>query len=259
MVKVKVFDSTEARASARRPAEAPPTDAAAFHAVVESRRSVRIFTDDPVPEDVVTRCLDAALLAPNSSNLQTWQIHWVRSPEKKAALVEACLSQPTAVTAQELFVFVARPDLWRENNARMLDRLNADPKVPERGKQYYKVITKIAYNQGPLGLLKPFKWLWFNIRGLSKPTPREPIGLADMDVWAHKSTALAAGTFMLALRAEGFDSCPMEGLDSVRVKRILGLPRAAGICMAVSAGRRAEGGIYGPRYRFPRETAVFEH
>jgi nitroreductase len=141
----------------------------------------------------------------------------------------------------------------------MLDRLNADPKVPERGKQYYKVITKIAYNQGPLGLLKPFKWLWFNIRGLSKPTPREPIGLGDMDVWAHKSTALAAGTFMLALRAEGFDSCPMEGLDSVRVKRILGLPRAAGICMAVSAGRRAEGGVYGPRYRFPRETAVFEH
>jgi nitroreductase len=155
---------------------------------------------------VVTRCIDAALLAPNSSNLQTWQIHWVRSPETKAALVEACLSPPTAVTAQELFVFVARPDLWRENNTRMLDRLNADPKVPERGKQYYKVITKIAYNQGPLGLLKPFKWLWFTVRGLTKPTPREPIGLGHMRIWAHKSTALAAAHFMLALRARGIGS-----------------------------------------------------
>jgi nitroreductase len=259
MVKVKVFDSTEARASARRPAPAPPTDAAAFHAVVESRRSVRIYSDDPVPEDVVARCIDAALLAPNSSNLQTWQIHWVRSPEKKAALVEACLGQPAAATAQELFVFVARPDLWRENNDRMLARLDADPNVPERGKQYYRVITKIAYNQGPFGLLAPFKWLWFTVRGLTKPTPREPIGLGHMRIWAHKSTALAAAHFMLALRAEGFDSCPMEGLDSARVKRLLDLPAAAGICMAVSAGRRAEGGVYGPRYRFPRETAVFEH
>ena len=49
MVKVSVFDSTEARKSKREPADAPKTDARAFYDVVESRRSVRIYTDEPVP------------------------------------------------------------------------------------------------------------------------------------------------------------------------------------------------------------------
>jgi hypothetical protein len=51
----------------------------------------------------------------------------------------------------------------------------------------------------------------------------------------------------------------MEGLDSARVKSLLGLPAAAGITMAISAGKRAQGGVYGPRFRFPSSDHVFEH
>jgi nitroreductase len=80
-----------------------------------------------------------------------------------------------------------------------------------------------------------------------------------MQVWAHKSTALACQTFMLAARAEGFDSCPMEGLDSSQVKKLLGLPRSAGITMAISIGKRAQGGVYGPRFRFPKEDFIHQH
>ena len=81
---------------------------------------------------------------------------------------------------------------------------------------------------------------------MTQATPREPIGWADMRVWAHKSTALSAAHFMLAMRAEGFDTCPMEGMDSKRVKRLLNLPRRAEICMVVSAGRRtAKRGLRG--------------
>ena len=57
-----------------------------------------------------------------------------------------------------------------------------------------------------------------SLRGLTQATPREPIGWSDMRVWAHKSTALSAAHFMLAMRAEGYDTCPMEGMDSRRVK-----------------------------------------
>ncbi|MCF8213286.1 MAG: hypothetical protein K9I86_05285, partial [Cryomorphaceae bacterium] len=38
-------------------------DAEAFKAVVESRRSVRIFTEDAIPEEVMRECLRLALLA----------------------------------------------------------------------------------------------------------------------------------------------------------------------------------------------------
>ena len=259
MVKVKVFDSSAARASKRQVMEAPATDAGAFYEVVDSRRSVRIYADEPVPEEVVRRAMDAALKAPNSSNLQVWEIHWVRSAEKKAKLATYCLGQPAATTAQELFVFVARPDLWRRNNDRMIAHLRSNPKTPEKAFQYFEKITKLVYNQGPFGIFRPFKWFWFTVRGWGQPTPREPISLAHMDVWAHKTTALACQTFMLAARAEGFDSCPMEGLDSKRVKRLLGLPRRAGVTMAISMGKRAEGGIYNERFRFDQKDFIHEH
>ena len=87
----------------------------------------------------------------------------------------------------------------------------------------------------------------------------QAIGKWGMRIWAHKSTALACAHFMLAMRAHGFDTCPMEGLDSARVKQILGLPRQALVTMVISAGKRAEGGVYGERLRFDRKHFVHQH
>jgi hypothetical protein len=42
----------------------------------------------------------------------------------------------------------------------------------------------------------------------------------------------------------------MEGFDGVRARKILNLPSSAEITMVVSAGRRAENGVYGKRLRF---------
>ena len=123
--------------------------------------------------------------------------------------------------------------------------------APERAFQYFRKITKIAYTQGAFAWVKR---IWFFIRGIGKATPREPVGWSDMRVWAHKSTALAAAHFMLSMRAEGFDTCPMEGMDSRRVKSLLGLPRRAEVNMVISAGRRTEKGVYGPRFRFSIDT-----
>jgi nitroreductase len=254
MVKVKMFASV---GQVNEPAlEMPPLDADAFYEVVDSRRSTRVFSADPIPKEVVLRCVDAAQKAPNSSNLQCWEVHWVTAPESKSQLVKACLSQPAAATAQELFVFVARPDLWKRNNGWTIQEFDRRGDMPERAYQYFRKITKIAYTQG---LFAWVKRVWFPLRGLSQPTPREPIGWGDMRVWAHKSTALSAAHFMLAMRAEGFDTCPMEGMDSARVKRLLGLPRRAEICMVVSAGRRTAKGVYGERFRFSQDTFLKLH
>jgi nitroreductase len=42
---------------------------------VTSRRSVRGFTDQPVPREVIERVLYAAAWAPSGSNLQPWNIY----------------------------------------------------------------------------------------------------------------------------------------------------------------------------------------
>ena len=130
--------------------------------------------------------------------------------------------------------------------------------VPESALMYYRKLVPIVYNQGPLGLFGPFKKLVFFLLGLRKPMPRGPSSKADMRVWAHKSTALACQNLMLSLRAFGFDSCPMEGMDPVRIGKLLGLSRGAEVCMVISAGKRAENGIYGQQIRFDKSMFVFE-
>ena len=230
-----------------------------FKEIVNSRRSVRFYSSDDIPKEVIESCLDSALKAPNSSNLQAWEIHHVVDPDKKKELVKLCLGQPAASTAKELFVFVARPDLWKRNNQWMIEEFDRRGDMPEKAYQYFREITPLIYSTGFLGILSPIKWLYYNIRGIRKPTPREPMGRWGMTVWAQKSTALACAHFMLAMRAHGFDSCPMEGLDSKRVKKLLGLPRQAGITMAISAGKRAEGGIFGDRFRFDKKHFIIKH
>ena len=229
-----------------------------FIKVVKGRRSVRVFNDENIPENVIRSCLDLALLAPNSSNLQAWEFYWVRNPFKKEKLVEACLSQPAAKTAKELIVAVARTNTWKERSKEMLTLLKKEPNVPRAVLNYYEKIVPLAYNQGPLGIFGLIKRILVFFIGLFKPTPREPVCQKHMEIWAVKTVALACENLMLALTAHGFDSCPMEGMDSTRVGKILDLPSDAVVVMVIGAGRRSPKGIYGPRIRFPKEKFIFE-
>ena len=236
-------------------ADAPDCDFSSFKTVALSRRSVRIYDKTPVPESVVQNAIDIALLAPNSSNLQQTEFHWVRSPEKKAKLIELCLGQPAAKTAQELVVVVSRTDTWRKNARDMADVLRKQ-NAPKGAIAYYEKLVPVAYTQGIFG---PLKKIGITLAGLFKVTPREPTSRMDMRVWASKSSALACENFMLAIRAQNFDTCPMEGHDGLRVRKLLGLPCAAYVCMVISVGKRGKGGVYGPQVRFDRSRFVFQH
>ena len=73
-----------------------------------------------------------------------------------------------------------------------------------------------------------------------------------MRIVAHKSAGLAAQTFMLAMADINYDTCPMEGIDSLRIKRLLKLPHGtAEINMVISCGIRKPEGVYGQRFRIP--------
>jgi nitroreductase len=228
-----------------------------FKKVIESRRSVRRYTSEPIPEDIVRDCLDMALLAPNSSNLQQWQFYWVRSSDLRAKLNTAFFSQPAATTAPELIVAVARTATWKKHQKQMIETLEAGP-GPNSATAYYKKIVPLAYTIGWFGFVGFFKSLLFFLIGLTRPMPREVTSKAELQIWAVKSTALACENLMLAFRAYGYDSCPMEGLDSRRVRKLLKLPRDAVIVMGISAGRRADNGVYGPRVRFEKSQFIQE-
>lgn len=239
----------------RDEAIAPETDIEAFRKIVTSRRSVRRFTDEPVPNEVVDDCLDLAMLAPNSSNLQPWEFYVVRDAEIKAQLAKACLGQNAATTAQLLIPIVARANTWKKNSLRNLEYWPEET-LPKIIKTYYSRLALFHYNPGPLGSLGLAKKAMGLIAGLKQPVPRGPYGINEMRTWAVKSTALAAENMMLAFRAHGFDTCPMEGFDERRVQKILKLPSDAIVTMILGVGKRAPNGIYHRRYRFPREEFI---
>jgi nitroreductase len=226
-----------------------------FRRVVRARRSVRRFTDEPVPDEVLEDCLDLAMLAPNSSNLQPWEFFVVKTPALKAKLAEACLGQNAAKTAPVLIAVVARPDTWRKHAKMALEHW-PEEKMPGIVEKYYTKIAPIHYNQGPLGLLGVAKKTAGLFVGLTRPVPRGPYSPNEMKVWATKSTALAAENLMLALVAHGYDSCPMEGFDECRVRKLLKLPKKGLVTMVLAAGKRSERGVYNSQYRFDKSGLV---
>jgi nitroreductase len=57
-----------------------------FFDVVLSQRATRRFSDEPVDDELVERCLEAATHAPSAENLQPWEFVVVRDPELRRAI-----------------------------------------------------------------------------------------------------------------------------------------------------------------------------
>ena len=79
---------------------------------IETRRALRSFAPDPVPESLVDEVMERVRLAPSCMNNQPWRFVFVRSPEPLAAL-KAALSKGNAwAQAAPLIVAVlSRRDL----------------------------------------------------------------------------------------------------------------------------------------------------
>jgi nitroreductase len=62
---------------------------AQFYADVDRRRTVREFSDRPVPRDIIETALKAANTAPSGANLQPWHFAVVSGPVTKRKIREA--------------------------------------------------------------------------------------------------------------------------------------------------------------------------
>lgn len=235
-----------------------------FDKIVEERRSVRHFdTNNFDGQDAVKRSIERALLSPNSSNMQLWQFFRIKSSEAKKELASYCFNQPAASTASELLVVVGRKDRWKEHAASnfkfVTKKDNSDKNVAGVGTPgyYYGTIVPSLYKPGIPFISDFIKKIYSWYKGLKTPFYRE-VTSNDVRIIVHKSAALAAQTFMLSIKAEGFDTCPMEGMDSKRIKNYLNLPKEADISMVIGVGRGLPKGVYGPRYRFAQEGVIVE-
>ena len=235
-----------------------------FDKIVRIRRSVRRYKKTEINDDDVKDSILHASLAPNSSNLQLWEFYHVTSEKLMNRISEACFNQPAARTANQFVVIVTRKDLWNKRRIFNINTIKnkslntSDKSLKNRNLalKYYKYLIPTIYKEF-FGLLGYFRYMNAMIIGLFRPIYRQ-VTSSDMRVVAHKSSALAAQNFMLSMTSKGYDTCPMEGFDSLRVKRILSLPYSSEINMVISCGIRDDEGVYGKQIRVPFDDVYFK-
>lgn len=75
-----------------------------FDQVIGTRRSVREYRPDPVPEAVLEKILNAARIAPSGSNRQPSRFIVIRAPETRQKMVALCEDQSFIAQAPVLIV-----------------------------------------------------------------------------------------------------------------------------------------------------------
>lgn len=227
--------------------------------VMISRRAVKVFDPAEIPIALREQMLDAARHAPSSFNMQPYRLYWVESAPGRRAVSELCMGQKPAATASALVIAVADIGSLRATADLQAKWMRATDFAPEKVRSYERTarIGRILFAPGPFHVFAVFKRILFRLVNIWKIFGMPPCSRQDVFKWAVKSTALACQNLMIAVEALGFNSCPMEGFDSRRLSRFLGLAADKHeIVMVIAIGKQSAAHPAPPQWRRPLETTV---
>jgi nitroreductase/dihydropteridine reductase len=154
-----------------------------------------------VPEEKVTRILEAIRLTATSSGLQPFQVLVVTNPELRAQIKPNAWGQGQITDCSHLLVFAAWDDYTAERINAAFDLVNEVRGVKNEGWEAYRQQVLATY---------------------------PPRGAEVNYQHAARQAYIAVGTALLAAAEASVDATPMEGFDPAKVDEILGL-RAKGL------------------------------
>ena len=102
---------------------------------MSTARSIRRFTDEPVDDATLARCLDAARQAPSGANAQRWRFVVLRSPESRAAVSRAAAE---ALAVIEPVYGMSRPD--HDDDSRQARDNRATYELHDRAGEFTSVV-----------------------------------------------------------------------------------------------------------------------
>ena len=223
------------------------------------RRAVKVFDPVEIPGELREQILDAARHAPSSFNSQPYRFFWVQSAVKKDAVAKLCLGQKPAETASALVVAVADLGSLSATSHSQLEWMRRSNFSEEKILEFERKakIGRILFMPGPFGTFAAIKRAVFDLLSLRMVVGRPPLSRQDLFKWATKSTSLACQNLMIAAEALGINTCPMEGFDSRRLSKFLGLPRRHNeIVMVIAIGRKSRLYKEAPQWRRPLDRTV---
>jgi len=171
---------------------------------IETRRSVKHF--DPqhrMSEQETDELMRLAMLSPTAFNIQHWRFVLVRDAALRERIRAVTWMQPQITDASLLIVLCADLDAWR--------------KQPER---YWRDVSP-EVQEGVVQAIDTY----YAGRG---QVQRDE---------AMRSCGIAAQTLMLAAKAMGYDSCPMDLSDLDEVGKLINLPHDHVVAMFVAIGK----------------------
>ncbi len=191
---------------------------------IGARRAIKHY--DPahkMPADEERRLLELAMLSPTAFNVQQWRFVVVRDMEVRKKIRAVAWDQAQVTDASLLVILCGNVKAWEQNPARYWH--NAPQPVQD--------FLVPAINQYYAG--RP-------------EVQRDEV---------MRSCGLAGQTLMLAAKAMGYDSCPMDGFDFDAVGKIINLPADHLISFMIAIGKKTQDSWPRPG-QLAYEEVVFE-
>jgi nitroreductase len=193
-----------------------------FREIVRKRRSVRAFTNKPVPRDLILEVLEDAQLSPSNGNTQPWHVHIVSGETRNrlsAALLDAVkagkYSLDFSFSTKEFFgPYLARYE--EQGNIRHAEEGIARDDMAARMAQ---AMQNYSFFNAP------------HVALLFMPSIGDSVRVAaDVGMYAQ--------TFMLSLVAKGLGGVPQTSVGMVAdtVREVLGVESDMKLLCAISFG-----------------------
>lgn len=192
---------------------------------IKSRRAIKHY--DPqhkLSAEEERQLLELAMLSPTAFNIQNWRFVIVRDMEIRKQIRAVAWDQAQVTDASLLIVLCANVKAYEQDPARYWR--NAPQPVQE-----FLVPAIDQYYQG-------------------KPQVQRDE--------AMRSCGMAGQTIMLAAKAMGYDTCPMDGFDYEAVGKILNLPEGHVISFMVAVGKKTQDSWPRPG-QLPYDEVVIEN
>jgi nitroreductase len=194
-------------------------------AAIESRRSIKHYdANHRMTDEEIRQLLSLAMLSPTAFNIQHWRFVVVRDMELRRAIRAVAWDQAQVTNASLLVVVCGDVQAWQKNPARYW--VNAPQPV-----QDFLVPAIAQYYAG-----------------------REQVQRDEV----MRSAGIAAQTIMIAAKAMGYDSCPMDGFDFDAVAKLINLPADHAIALMVAVGKGTQPAWPRPG-QLPYEQVVIEN
>jgi nitroreductase len=193
--------------------------AAAFYADIRQRRSVRQFSDRPVPREVIEHCLRAAGTAPSGANMQPWHFVVVSDPGIK---------QRIRVAAEEV------------------ERAFYEERAPE---EWLDALAPLG-----TGVSKPFlEAAPYLIIVFAQRFGLSPQGGRVAHYYVNESVGIATGMLITALHQAGLVTLPYTPSPMGFLREILGCPINERPFLLLPVGYPAEDAVVPDLDRKPLE------